>query len=528
MSRRILCHRRSPPRFLPHFFYLYDFIFLYCFGVFTMWSMTNKIRTADIFKKYLRRQSFSGGRLPLACLTLLASLVMLVGCSKYETITTDYGITEEKGKTPTQSINGLSVFRQMLDSRGHDTNEARYFTNSLFKKQVLIWAPQHGPPDASEISLLQEWLQSTVHVAKGKPAKRRTLVVLGHHYDAAVDYWQKGIDNLEKTAKERPLTDEEKEQKKELRRQLAVEKVDAFKNDLHVITPRVTDYDANWNPILEEGKLKLDRKVTTLTGPLATNVDPKETKLHFHKTATLETFFKNAINVYGEGDSEPSLDFSINHYHIFPDSSLNDSKEFGHFLEPETPVAEEPQYIPRNNSQELLSTVKTTALLDSEAGPLAIEGRHDRWNENRLILLDDGRYLLNYGLIRPQHQKLASNLIDHLEKSSVSKEPLKITFLTTGDIGLETLLQQQDNDASHGWEALTAWPLGPILLHFAIAGSFFCLLHFYVFGRPRELPPPTTADFGKHLDAVGTLLEKTGDVEHARRLVERYQNELKK
>ena len=49
-----------------------------------------------------------------------------------------------------------------------------------------------------------------------------------------------------------------------------------------------------------------------------------------------------------------------------------------------------------------------------------------------------------------------------------------------------------------------------------LISSLFCFSVFPIFGRPRELPPDSRSDFGKHIDALGSLLERTVDREFAR------------
>ena len=49
-----------------------------------------------------------------------------------------------------------------------------------------------------------------------------------------------------------------------------------------------------------------------------------------------------------------------------------------------------------------------------------------------------------------------------------------------------------------------------------------------IFGRPKEYPKEQVSDFGKHLEAVGELLEKTRDVGYAERQIADYEELTRK
>jgi hypothetical protein len=69
---------------------------------------------------------------------------------------------------------------------------------------------------------------------------------------------------------------------------------------------------------------------------------------------------------------------------------------------------------------------------------------------------------------------------------------------------------------------LKVWPLNAILLHLTILGIVFCLARSPIFGRPRELPPDSPADFGKHVAALGRLLARTKDRNYAHSRLAQY------
>ena len=54
-------------------------------------------------------------------------------------------------------------------------------------------------------------------------------------------------------------------------------------------------------------------------------------------------------------------------------------------------------------------------------------------------------------------------------------------------------------------------PMDVILFHLCLLGILFCMARWPIFGRPRDPEREAPSDFGKHVDALGELLERTGD-----------------
>ena len=69
---------------------------------------------------------------------------------------------------------------------------------------------------------------------------------------------------------------------------------------------------------------------------------------------------------------------------------------------------------------------------------------------------------------------------------------------------------------------LKIWPLGPILMHLTVLGIIFCLARSPIFGRPKELPVESPADFGKHIVALGDLLGRSKDQHYAEHRLAQY------
>ena len=83
-------------------------------------------------------------------------------------------------------------------------------------------------------------------------------------------------------------------------------------------------------------------------------------------------------------------------------------------------------------------------------------------------------------------------------------------------------------DMPNGLELLLVWPTNWILLHFVLIGILFCFWKLPIFGLPRPEDPIGAADFGRHIDAVAALLQRTADRRYALSRVKHYQQIVKK
>ena len=155
---------------------------------------------------------------------------------------------------------------------------------------------------------------------------------------------------------------------------------------------------------------------------------------------------------------------------------------------------------------------QVTPLLSSEGDVLAAEV--SRSNGSRVIVVNNGSWLLNLPLVNHEHRKLAGRLIDRCGS------PRQMIFVESDEYGPQVAGSRQRKH--HGLEAFTAWPLNCILLHMTVLGILYCFSVFPIFGRPKRLPARDKSDFGRHITAVVDLLAKTDDQDFARRQVAQY------
>ena len=125
------------------------------------------------------------------------------------------------------------------------------------------------------------------------------------------------------------------------------------------------------------------------------------------------------------------------------------------------------------------------------------------WDEGQVLLVANGSFLLNLPLVNKENRKLAGKLIE------AAGEPVEVVFLESGPGGPPIDPPYTDNSL---WTLFRGWPLGAILLQLAAVGVIFCFSRWPVFGRPRRPAAEPTADFAKHVAAVGRLLARTREL----------------
>jgi hypothetical protein len=150
--------------------------------------------------------------------------------------------------------------------------------------------------------------------------------------------------------------------------------------------------------------------------------------------------------------------------------------------------------------------LSTRVLLSTSGKPLVTQIRDPAWGGGRIIAISNGSFLLNMTLVNHENRKLAGKLVDALRPSG------PLVMLQSGPGGPPI-------DPPAGGSALArlfgAWPLNIILLHCAVLGIIFCFARWPIFGRPKTPPAEILSDFGKHVQAVGQLMQRTRDRSYA-------------
>ena len=154
-------------------------------------------------------------------------------------------------------------------------------------------------------------------------------------------------------------------------------------------------------------------------------------------------------------------------------------------------------------------------LLSSSGDSLVTRVTDAEWADGQLIVVTNGSFVLNYPLVNHEHRKLAVKLVGECGA------PGRVVFIESGPDG-PAVLDKEPTAGEGPLGLLKVWPLNAILMHLTLLGIIFCLARSPIFGRPKELPEPPTADFGKHVAALGELLGRTKDQAYAHQRLVQY------
>lgn len=136
----------------------------------------------------------------------------------------------------------------------------------------------------------------------------------------------------------------------------------------------------------------------------------------------------------------------------------------------------------------------------------------------QLIVVANGSFVLNVPLVNREHRRLADRLV-----GTIGPPRKHVYFLESGRGGPPIAQNDPSTRHQHSFAMLGRWPHNIVYLHLAAMGLVFCYSRWPIFGRARRLEPPPLSDFGRHIAAMGALLERTRDNAYALDRVAHYQ-----
>ncbi|MDP6060841.1 MAG: DUF4350 domain-containing protein [Pirellulaceae bacterium] len=398
---------------------------------------------------------------------LIVTGMAIVGCAPEELDTT-YG--QRRSLAGRDSVNGTAVLGEMFKKAGFRVNGWRRLSPKLEEYEVIVWFPDnYEPPSKEHRQFLEDWLGSE---------SGRTLVYVGRDYDAAATYWQSVLPSVPP------------EQAMEVSRRLATMTSEQAKARAAINV----DEDYDWFTL---EKVQPQGRVMKLSGPWSKGINSEEAEMYLNTSLASPTEDQNTAWRNGES-----------------------------------------------------ATFKP--LLEADQGPLVTKVTLPEWGSSQLLVVANGSFLLNLPLANREHRTLAVKLI------SACGRPGKAVFLESDANGLKILAEDPDNTYPTGLEVFTVWPLGIIVLHLTALGILCCFTAYPIFGRPREVALSSDAStvraatyksgyyaagsstvdvsarrtershFGKHIDALGELLEKTNDRAYAIERVKYYHEHVKR
>jgi hypothetical protein len=401
-------------------------------------------------------------------LQLTAAMVLLVatiGCAPAD-IKTTYG--QRRGAAGGPSLNGTAVFSGMFEEAGHRVITWRRLSPKLDQCNTIVWFPDDfQPPSEEQRDFLEWWLYEETG---------RTLIYVGRDYDAEIDYWRQ----VQAIAPE--------EQVMEVTRRLATAQARHDAARAHMPAAEPADWFTLWRD-------QPHRKVESIEGPWSEDIDISQADIELN--ARLEVLTEAENKAWSERVGN-----------LWDDQAV------------------------------------FTRLLASEGESIITRVTMEEWKDSKILVVSNGSCLLNLPLINHEHREIAGKLIAECS-------PGRVVFLESTFGGPTVYDDEPGAQIPTGFEAFTVWPLGFILIHFAVFGILLCVALFPIFGRPRgeassaglgaasaiapgAEPAASTsrsvvrANFGKHISALGELLETTEDRQYARERVIYYHEHVKR
>ncbi len=403
---------------------------------------------------------------------LLGLWMVTTGCSSTKYPSDAYGYSQ--GPQSKNSLNGLSVFRNFVDSQRFRTYHVEKLSGRVENLDTIVWTTvDFNMPSEASSFWFNRWLAA-------KP--NRTLVMVGRDFSAASLYWKDAADRANDTSKIEYRTEGafvDLRHESECRQVRSTTKNDWFALETRPNRTTTKEFRGLW--------------ADELTG---TSFEWS----HRHVPRRLDqSEIDSMVKVDEEDETEPE------EIEIKAEIDLWGNVEY---VEP--PVF-----------QAFDSPPEYESLLESSDGtPLVMRIRRKDWGNSQLIVLANGAPILNYSLLRQKNTTIADLLVREWKANG------RVGFLRSSSD--PAIVNENDSaNALKGFEMLTVWPLSLVTMHAIILGMIVLLALIPIFGRARSLPQRATRDFGHHLEALGNLLHNTQDRRYALQTISNYFRHVK-
>lgn len=416
---------------------------------------------------------------------LCTALSLLSGCSVQ--VYDVYG--ESDGYPAKSSPAGMSIFRALVESNDFETITIRSLSpGSKERLNTIVWCPDAFPNHRkSTLDWMEQWL------ATGN----KTLVYIGRDYSPHADYWTEIAQQQGKSASARSKWIAALDRAADARN-----KLDAKRRMAR------TESVMPWCVWRSQGGTL--QTVPRPEGPWSEGIP-----------------FENAhISVRSSAAPVRSSDLAdiIRRIEAIPEPWKGNSTGA------KAPAAGEPYatFMTESDRQqlEIANSITaqekarwTTVLSDANQIPLISRIDIDPISQSQVIVVCNNSMFCNYSMLNPSHRQLAARMIEAFPAGGVG-------FLT----GAEDPRIRTDNydERQKGFEMLTTWPLNVVTIHAAFLGIAAIIAAYPIFGRPKRLRKESSADFGMHIEAIGSLMESSGDIPYARKQIADYFRNVRK
>ena len=425
----------------------------------------------------------ASGRL-IPCMAVLVCFVFS-GCGFAEP-SRQYGDVRYPGKS--SSINGLGIFEELCNQAGSRCFVTNRLSPRLDKADAIVLVGNTFEPPAKEA---RDWLEEWLAAKAG-----RSVIYFGRDFDAEIYYRQQTLARVPAAERYRAALKLAGAQMKLNTLLMSEISSDVFCRwfQLKIHKPQVEtrNFTGPWADDLEPSQLNS----RDATWPVRVVLDPVRRSQRRDKPKWLAPATGSTIRVPTfDVDSTDAEDAPV-FRSIWSEYDINDDQTW----------KEEWSKVPENVS---------VLLAGGDGTPLVMKLTSSRYADSQILTLVNAAPLLNGSLVRPHFREVARRLIDSIQPAK------RIALLPFNQQGI-LVSDLEDEDEIAGLSVLTVWPMNIVVAHLAFLGILICLALFPILGRPQGLRRLSLSDFGQHAEAVGRMLQRTGDSSYATRIIAEY------
>ncbi|TWU40428.1 hypothetical protein [Novipirellula artificiosorum] len=408
---------------------------------------------------------------------LIVCLVILVAAAGCNRLSTEYG--HSSGVQGRQSLNGFGALRETFVQAGLNDRDIRRLTQRVERCDIIVWTPEYLTSIQSDATRwFDRWLRRGGH----------TLVFVIPDSGSETDYWLQAS-RLASA-----------EQRLEYRRRAA----------------RSINQRMQW---------RLNRTTMPTNGWFVS--EPLVQRRGFSKTDG--PWARGALSQL-EGETKKEIEFRLKPF-VREDPQASGATSTATVpipantsdLGPTGPGS--PTYLFPGAATPTSTDVDFVSLVQSESGlPIVAKIESAKWKDSKIIVIAGGSLVTNFAMTDPFSAALTAKIV----QSSLASNPPdgRVGFISAAPTSLPVSEPDASVPKASGMELLTTWPISLVTIHAVLLGLVICLMLLPSLGRPKRVRYSVQGDFGDHLDAVASLMNRAGGEDYARSRIREYMRQI--
>lgn len=398
---------------------------------------------------------------------MLLCTALLAGCSSSEaTFTNKYG--DSDGASGRTSLNGFNALRRTYEQAGFDTRNLYRLTNRAKSSDVVVYIPTGPFPISFEAN---GWFESWLEMGD------RTLVYIVPDSGSEQRYWKDAValapPNLRLEYRRRAARSLNERMRWQNNRR-SIPHRGWFVVEPQISETRVGDLQGNWA-----------KEIKSSSG------DAHSLHLEYAIAESQPTSGQNAT-AFVQGPTGPNS----------------------------------PGFVVLNEGSTGNAKPELTAMVETKGGDAIVaKVSSKKWPDSKVIVVAGGSLLTNYAFTKDLGRKLADQIVQSSTADANANSKM-VSFLTTNTPAIPISEAKTNSPQSTGMELLTVWPLSLVTIHAAILGLVICMVMLPIFGRPKKITETQSSNFGDHLDAMASLLNRNSSEEYARSRISEYMQRM--